>query len=254
MAHRLSRLVAPDEAELAHSNVSLMPFRLNHNGPASISTYFLVRPDPEEGSTTKISAFRGRSVCGTDVNLPNGYSGRILKVREPIMTTRQPFVPLVKKRRAVTPPPPSLLAGASKRLRRSPRVARMTFSLNDSSPVSVKSFIAEGVELMEDATFSKDEETGDVMEEHVPEPESVESEEDTADVGVQITDPTIDLISIGTFDSFKLWNPDRVPVDTTQDIYLRALREWTGLSKLVRHFLNGNQQFGFKLLEQIHTC
>ncbi len=76
----------------------LMPFHIDYNGPAPVSTYMKVEvekrgvgmPDnvPENGGGGDkrkeeegryVSTFRGRVMHGLDVGLPSGYSGLVLR-------------------------------------------------------------------------------------------------------------------------------------------------------------------------------
>ncbi|KAK0457043.1 ribonuclease H2, subunit C [Desarmillaria tabescens] len=93
---------------LPSSSPNLMPFHIEYNGPASISTFFHVEervtenldePEPvseepkAESSRTAtappslarraasyfVSSFRGRTLHGTKIDVPDGYTGLVLK-------------------------------------------------------------------------------------------------------------------------------------------------------------------------------
>ncbi|KAF8527307.1 ribonuclease H2, subunit C [Gautieria morchelliformis] len=99
MSPRTTRLV-PSKSALPTITPHLMPFHVEHTGSAPLSTYFIVRPglqpdstsaDSTDGDTTPgpslaqrckarfSSAFRGRTMQGLGVDLPDGYSGIVLK-------------------------------------------------------------------------------------------------------------------------------------------------------------------------------
>ena len=273
------------------ASVSLLPFHLNFNGPAPISTYFLTRPDPEVSSKDEkgeIAAFRGRGLYGNLITLPNDYSGRILKSLKPNLSKRSVPVPDLlasRKRKAFTPPPlPSrgnrvdITAGGLKKVRRSPRIARMTFSLDDSSPVSVKSDTGEEEEMVleksevmvvEESVMTLPEgnvtltSVETILETHeersdtdLTETEIEDNEDlDQEALETETSDITINLRTVGTFNQFKLWNPDRVPVDVNGDIYLRSLNEFINLSTLVgRSNRLSTTHFSRYVLQQLHTC
>lgn len=100
--------------------INLLPFRLEYDGPAPISTYFMPRTianpayaQTESGEATtskssaqpptiKIAAFRGRRVQAHELPLPQGYTGLILQA-PPIPLPSDVDVPL--RSRAITPRP-----------------------------------------------------------------------------------------------------------------------------------------------------
>ena len=74
-----------------------MPFHVNYTGSSPLSTYFIVKPvhQPEgidnassSPSFTQrararfTSAFRGRTIQGVNVDIPDGYSGIVFKTEE----------------------------------------------------------------------------------------------------------------------------------------------------------------------------
>lgn len=139
-------LSIPSEQErlpvLPVTAINLMPFRLEYDGAAPISTYFMPRtiPNPacaqaessEAGasfsaqpSTIKIAAFRGRRVQAHELNLPDGYTGLLLQA-PPIPLPSDVDVP--SRSRAETPRPSRSVAELKQvddagpiGLRRSPR-------------------------------------------------------------------------------------------------------------------------------------
>ncbi|CEL56431.1 putative protein C12B10,15c OS=Schizosaccharomyces pombe (strain 972 / ATCC 24843) GN=SPAC12B10.15c PE=4 SV=1 [Rhizoctonia solani AG-1 IB] len=56
----------------------LLPFHIDYDGPAPVDTYFHVTKD---SNGTQVSAFRGRTVCGINLPLPEGYAGAVLSTK-----------------------------------------------------------------------------------------------------------------------------------------------------------------------------
>jgi hypothetical protein len=56
----------------------LLPLNIDYDGPAPVDTYFNVKTE-ENG--TKTAAFRGRSMYGTNLGLPDGYTGVVLSTK-----------------------------------------------------------------------------------------------------------------------------------------------------------------------------
>lgn len=107
------QLVAPEKGSLPERTPNLMPFNIKYTGTAPVSTYFRPKPAPvqadppssiaggnQEGTsqlstitdttdtvatldpTPKeeplVAAFRGRTIRGTKISVPDGYSGVVL--------------------------------------------------------------------------------------------------------------------------------------------------------------------------------
>jgi hypothetical protein len=226
---------SPVDGSIPTCSLHLMPFRIEHTGPAPISTYFRpqpapiptfgktamtettpaveLQPDSTEGisQTTELSeeevvktqdvemsmsagallqtqasgerfvaAFRGREVRGATVDLPEGYSGIVLKSSDDGQGKPGKAAPkkeLVNETR-------------SKSSRRAARNSRRVIDVDDE---------------VEDAVEDAD---------AIPEDQE---------------QPTRTLNLASKFSSFVLWNPD-IPVDEGKDEYLRSLSEWTKLS------------------------
>lgn len=106
-----AQLVAPEKGSLSECTPNLMPFNIKYTGTAPVSTYFRPKPAPaqadppsgivdgnQEGTSQLstitdpvatldpapcreeplIAAFRGRTIRGTKVSVPDGYSGVVL--------------------------------------------------------------------------------------------------------------------------------------------------------------------------------
>ncbi|KZS94675.1 ribonuclease H1 small subunit [Sistotremastrum niveocremeum HHB9708] len=91
----MSFSITPSPTALKTVTPNLMPFRVAYNGPAPMSTYF----HPKEVESTEestgesstdsnyfgklkrrfIARFRGRTVQGQDIPLPEGYAGAVLQ-------------------------------------------------------------------------------------------------------------------------------------------------------------------------------
>lgn len=205
------------EASLKSCVPHLMPFHINHSGPASVSTYFrpqtcappsygttpIVRSEsqdtmvasdsqqdasnvssssaltlnngthPDEVTEGKhfVAAFRGRTVHGLEVSLPEGYTGIILRA-----------------------PPTN-------------KPAPVRQSMRESSRRSGRRGRQAAVEEDEDDEMNGDEER-------------------------QEEEPQRILTPAYSFDKLTLWHPDNA-VDISRDEYFRALSEWTKLGAAV---------------------
>lgn len=60
-----------------------LPCQIDHNGPARVSSYFHVEPTEDSLSASNLninkkyeSSFRGRSLAGMTVKVPEGYEGK----------------------------------------------------------------------------------------------------------------------------------------------------------------------------------
>ncbi|CAE6451934.1 unnamed protein product [Rhizoctonia solani] len=56
----------------------LLPFHIDHDGPAPVDTYFHAI---KESNGTQTAAFRGRAMYGVNLSLPDGYSGAVLSTK-----------------------------------------------------------------------------------------------------------------------------------------------------------------------------
>ncbi|ORY76245.1 ribonuclease H2, subunit C [Leucosporidium creatinivorum] len=119
-------------------SISLLPFFINYDGPAPISTYFHPTPVPStsaavaEGETKPLqqqAAFRGRLLVSKRVPLPQGYTGLVFSTSQPVAAA--PLAPTTpSKRNAASAPKRVKVDAAAERkaaaerakgLRRSPR-------------------------------------------------------------------------------------------------------------------------------------
>ncbi|KAF8328387.1 ribonuclease H2, subunit C [Cantharellus anzutake] len=221
-------LVSPGSNESVRDVIPhLMPFHIGYSGSAPVSTYFHAKPlDVRTGSgpggdtsaaavtgtsgpqnsaggesSTKdayTAAFRGRSVHGSRILLPEGYSGYVLQSNEPAATAASEAS--LKRKRTETVSQP---AKKNRRLRR-------------TRSVVVK-------EETEDDIYALMSRVED----------EIEVEEVTP--AIETVAPTREFTPIGKFDSIMVWHPD-VPVDHGQDEYIRAIDEWAKLSNTLHDF------------------
>lgn len=58
----------------------LLPCRIEHDGPAKVSTYFLVEESENRENATETAlevGFRGRQLKGREISLPDNYIGAL---------------------------------------------------------------------------------------------------------------------------------------------------------------------------------
>ncbi|TRM58191.1 ribonuclease H2, subunit C [Schizophyllum amplum] len=195
-----------DVRKLPTADPNLVPFHINHTGPAPVSTYFIVdaakgnvgAPD-NGGATTStstagesslagplkttniaaacesssapkrvVSAFRGRTVHGLRVDVPEGYLGVVLHADGQ---------------------PTSHHSRDTKPQKGRPRRGKKTTPIDDAD-------------------------------------ESIMFEDAQKDADIR---PSRLLNPVSQFSSFLVWGAD-IPVDEGRDEYVRALTEWTTLA------------------------
>ncbi|KAG8908591.1 hypothetical protein FRB99_004879 [Tulasnella sp. 403] len=239
--------IVPSEAGVKDVSLHLMPFHIAYDGPAPLSTMWLVREDasvddrddvkaeeqtqtdaimadddpskelsesqkvdampledtPTQRSTTSpsaflknkvaklrqrfVSAFRGRRMHGTEVVLPEGYSGVVFSVPDVKVGSKRGRESDVDAGR------PEKKIKASTRSTRRGRTGEVEIDGQD-------------VEVEDGLEGSCQEEYGDTEVRR--------------------------LVPTSTFSSFVIWNSDR-RVDEGRDEYLRSLDEWVRMSALV---------------------
>ncbi|KZV81720.1 ribonuclease H1 small subunit, partial [Exidia glandulosa HHB12029] len=192
---------------LPDASPSLMPFHIAHTGPAPLSTYFRVKTTPagvaEDGTPTRerhVASFRGRTVEGTRVALPEGYVGLVLQSDAQAST-------LTASSHARRPPSPTKPKKAFTKSKG--RKTRSSTVRDEPEPEP------EPVEAMPDA-----------MDLDAPLPA------DEASLDVEIPADAVatrQLTPAGKFDSFLVWGADYA-VDEGFDDYIRSLKEWTSLA------------------------
>uniref|UniRef100_A0A8C8RA49 Uncharacterized protein n=1 Tax=Pelusios castaneus TaxID=367368 RepID=A0A8C8RA49_9SAUR len=71
------RLILAPARATPHDVLHLLPCEVEHNGSASVARYFT--PAIRQGPQEKSVSFRGRSLKGQEVKVPQGYVGLVLK-------------------------------------------------------------------------------------------------------------------------------------------------------------------------------
>ncbi|KJE91942.1 hypothetical protein CAOG_02989 [Capsaspora owczarzaki ATCC 30864] len=64
-----------------------LPCSIDHNGPANISSYFLVESDTASG--VHAAKFRGRQLAGITAQVPSGLVGALLRESRPALTDQE---------------------------------------------------------------------------------------------------------------------------------------------------------------------
>lgn len=190
---------APTESVIAH----LMPFSIDYTGPAPVDTFFLSQPiDAEsgDGSSEAVSAFRGRRVYGTRLELPESYRLGFFCVQEETITdeTEQEPAPSKQRKQAKTRPvqPPVPVRGSR-------------FALDDEDEDEGEAYDV-GVPFGEPREpLSEDDDYGDVSRLSTQLAPTKHSLRPVADAG----------------SSLWVWGPDG-PIDAGDDAYIRTCNEW----------------------------
>ncbi|KAI3624464.1 hypothetical protein CBS14141_002892 [Malassezia furfur] len=190
---------APTESVIAH----LMPFSIDYTGPAPVDTFFLSQPiDAEsgDGSSEAVSAFRGRRVYGTRLELPESYRLGFFCVQEETITdeTKQEPAPSKQRKQAKTRPvqPPVPVRGSR-------------FALDDEDEDEGEAYDV-GVPFGEPREpLSEDDDYGDVSRLSTQLAPTKHSLRPVADAG----------------SSLWVWGPDG-PIDAGDDAYIRTCNEW----------------------------
>ncbi|TDL26686.1 ribonuclease H1 small subunit [Rickenella mellea] len=204
--------ISPASKTLPETTPNLMPFHINFSGLAPISTFFRVKDAPEEtghcgaapesaiGLIEKqkkrfLAAFRGRTVHGLEVCVPEGYQGVVLRVEgeRNDSQTREVEEKLEKKGK-----------GKGKQTRRPTRASRRAQAVEEEECEREPAPSSQMEVVDDDETL--------LSLQANPEDENVRRLKPSA-----------------TFSSFVLWNPDG-PVDEGKDEYLRSLNEWMSIS------------------------
>ncbi|OCH87537.1 hypothetical protein OBBRIDRAFT_837311 [Obba rivulosa] len=175
-------LVATSSAvTLATEDIPIPP---SHSAPTNNSS----APESERW----ISSFRGRSIQGLTVPLPEGYIGIVL--RTPLDGASAGAANEVRAREREREKAKAKAQKESRRgTRRSARVIELDLEDEDMDGAGHDTAIEGGA------------------------------------IGADLEEPVRTLTATSTFSQFVLWNPD-FPVDEGKDEYLRSLSEWTKLA------------------------
>ncbi|EAU90742.1 hypothetical protein CC1G_04011 [Coprinopsis cinerea okayama7 len=143
--------------------------------------------------TRFISAFRGRTIQGLAVEVPQGYRGVVLKVPAQASSVAS------TSKSPANPPDPEV--STKKSTSAKPR-GRLTRSATSKRVIDVDEPVVETIDDSMD------------IDDPSPAPNSVS---------------TRNLIPTQQFSSFVVWKPDN-PVVEIQDEYIRSLQEWTAIA------------------------
>ncbi|KAF4593658.1 hypothetical protein EYR40_008446 [Pleurotus pulmonarius] len=228
---QIERISAP----LSECKVNLMPFHLNHDGTAPISTYFMVDTAKETvgaPSTPQATDSTAPDTQNDTTELkPNASSDSTMDVDGNL-----PSSVLEDK----TPPAE---ASTSKNRFTSTFRGRTIQGLNVELPTGYVGVLLKPKESSEGRKNGRDERggsaelaTGRVTRGSSKRKKSKGSvEEESEEHGIP---PDFDgnakriLVPTSSFSSFVIWHPD-IPVDEGRDEYYRSLKEWTQLASVL---------------------
>lgn len=213
---------------------NLMPFHIDFDGIAPISTYFLVRTadqtysDASPTNTRRVysAAFRGRKVHGIDVKIPTGYTGLTLRVdaaSSPNAAAITSAATTSKRKRVATSKAhvphkfAKSLTGRRAGLRRTRSETLAEVAEDDNSQ---NTLVADG-------------DGGDDM--YALMSEEIAEGDQISEMSTQVVEDSLSqrqMVPTGEFDSMIVWNPD-VPADSTRDEFIRAIDDWTRLADVV---------------------
>ncbi|KAF9262095.1 hypothetical protein L218DRAFT_868601 [Marasmius fiardii PR-910] len=159
-----------------------------------------------------ISTFRGRTIHGLAVDVPDGFTGVMFR-SEGANTEQQQKLAAMKEKE-------KLKAAAAKRRAKGKKGNGKVIDV-DTPGRRTRSSARKGVED-EDMDVDEDEED--------EEDAALQGEEEERSGGTKIN-----LVPASSFSSFRLWHPD-IPVDTGKDEYFGALSEWMKIAQVVRLF------------------
>lgn len=243
--------------------ISLLPFSINYDGPARVSTYFHPSPVPSTSASAtddehrQQAAFRGRLLLSRRVPLPEGYSGLVFSTSTPAPAPVKNEAQAeeeerkAKRARLDATREKERTAAVARGLRRSPRkvvrkeVQRFSLDSDDEEEEGAEGMKEEGSE----ATLVAVEEQPQEMKElgdlptsldpipvpaartPSPEPAGTIAEEEASteqELGrdIRYLKPT------HTFSSLDIWHADHAG-ELGDDVYARGMSEWIGLSAKV---------------------
>ncbi|KAF8468067.1 ribonuclease H2, subunit C [Russula ochroleuca] len=220
----------------------LMPFHIQHTGPAPVSTYFRIQPQvapdpclPSGDSQTGLNAASVNTevVLSEEMENPLMTTGADLVAADPAITAAAEVDVVVANVNAPASPVPR--SGPIRRLSESAK--RFISSFRGRTVHGVEVTLPEGyvgIVLRGDAndwahphpsTARKTKRSARHSRRKPTEEEELDgiSPEDEDGRPVRVLKPT------ARFDSFVLWHPD-IPVDEGKDEYLRSLAEWTNIA------------------------
>ncbi|KAK1217203.1 hypothetical protein PQX77_020156 [Marasmius sp. AFHP31] len=189
-----TQVQSQDTLELSASSSTLVPTNSTDSQPPTIENDL---PD------RFISTFRGRAMHGLSVDVPEGFTGVVLRSEGVTAEQKQKLAAMKEKER--------LKAAATKRKEK------------------LRGKAGEVVDTPSRATRSSLRKTNveDVMDVDEDEDEDETVEDEEAEDSTQLN-----LVPASQFSSFVLWHPD-IPVDTGKDEYYGTISEWMKISHLV---------------------
>ena len=237
----------------------LMPFHIQHTGPAPISTYLRIRP--HAGPLWQLSST-------PDPSLPSGDrqtepTTAIVNTKVVLLEEKENSLAAADADRAVEGPVITATAEVDVAVA---NVKAPASPVQQSGPIrrlseSAKRFISSfrgrtvhGVEVRLPKGYAGIVLRGDTNDQAHPSTRSkskrrpvrnsrrrpIEEEElDEMSLEDEEKPPVRVLKPTARFDSFVLWHPD-IPVDEGQDEYLRSLSEWTNIASEVRAYAQLN--------------
>jgi hypothetical protein len=237
----------------------LMPFHIQHTGPAPISTYFRIRP--HTGAPWQLSSI-------PDPSLPSGDGQTELtttvNTKVVLLEEKENLPAAVDANRVVAGPAITATAevdvvAANVKARASPAQRSGPIQrLSGSAKRFISSFrgrTVHGVEVTLPKRYVGIVLRGDTNDRAHPHPSTggkskrrpvrnsrrrpTEEELDEMSLEDEEKPPVRALKPTARFDSFVLWHPD-IPVDEGQDEYLRSLSEWTDMASEVRAYVQLN--------------
>lgn len=205
---------------------------------------------PEE--TCLKAAFRGRLMLSRDFPLPEGYTGLVLRVDAPKLSStvlqQRPTAPLKRKQPLSTLPPDP------KRRRTSPRKAKMLARARPKFSMDSDEEADEQDEHEPQPTVDSAQSSQTLIEDPVPEQEEQEEpvqEPEQEEEGVK--DAAVQLKPLGKFEEMRIWSAD-AELDEGQDAIVRSMREWYSMAELVSLlFFSVCLRVGLTMRLQIHS-
>ena len=239
----------------------LMPFHIQHTGPAPVSTYFRIQPHvgPSSQSPSASDQPLSRRDSQAELTTANLNSEAVLleekedssmavdadpTVADPAVTAAAGVDIVAANAKAPASPVPQ--SGPIRRLSESAKRFISSFRGRTVHGVEValpKGYV--GIVLRGDANDnprpypSKSSKTKYFPARRSRRKPTEEEELDEVSPEDEDARPARVLKPTARFDSFVLWNPD-IPVDEGRDEYLRSLSEWTSIASEVRACVPAN--------------
>ncbi|KAF8264437.1 ribonuclease H2, subunit C [Lactarius quietus] len=239
-ATRIAHCLAVPPVRVPH----LMPFHIQHSGPAPVSTYFRVQPAPLPDSHPCPPSVAVEtqlvSVASTVVEYPdekeNAPTVSAAVAATALATTTAEINaetdPVIKppSSQLFRPGPIERLSGSAKRFISSFR-GRTVHGVEVPMPKGYSGIVLRGeAEGRAQTTTSSKAKRQSARKPRRPPPEEVPEDDDMEGIlPPEEERPVRVLKPSARFDSFVLWHPD-VPVDEGMDEYLRSLSEWVNIA------------------------